>query len=480
MTWQSAKSSGVRLSNLTIDSNQLSVDVAWDYAWNTPTSAPGNNDAVWLFAKYKNDQGVWIHLNLTPFYQVLSSNQIFDVSTNVQGAGVIITPSQSIAGVSVSDKVVVTFNDALPSNANEVVVQAIEMVWIPEAAFYVGDGTSKNHLYKAPNHAPFLVENEQRITVDSVSGLWADEIGLTNDIPSDFPKGYMGFYAMKYEVSQNQYVAFLNTLDLSQQTSRVKNNPAGEQKFAFYDGNVVFNRNGISVSIMGNSSLNSSAHYGVDGNNNGVFNELNDGGDRACNFLNFEDVATYLDWAGLRPFTEFEYEKMCRGQLEPIPQEFAWGTPYVKDANTIVSDGLDSETVSETGNDSVGLASHGYAGPKGGLRSGFAANATSSRVEAGASYYGVMELSGNLWEYAIKAYDQGLLFDATNGDGELSVSGTFNQSSWDVNAAAHRGGAWNSGIFGLFRDLAVSDRFYIDLTTENRRNTAGGRGVLTW
>ncbi len=47
--------------------------------------------------------------------------------------------------------------------------------------------------------------------------------------------------------------------------------------------------------------------------------------DRACNRVLWHDGATYADWAGLRPMTELECEKACRGPVYPVTGEYAWG-----------------------------------------------------------------------------------------------------------------------------------------------------------
>ena len=41
--------------------------------------------------------------------------------------------------------------------------------------------------------------------------------------------------------------------------------------------------------------------------------------------MNWQDLTSYLDWSGLRPMTEFEYEKACRGTLNPVAYEYPWG-----------------------------------------------------------------------------------------------------------------------------------------------------------
>jgi len=39
----------------------------------------------------------------------------------------------------------------------------------------------------------------------------------------------------------------------------------------------------------------------------------------ACNLLSWWDGAKFAAWAGLRPMSELEYEKACRGPLKPVP-----------------------------------------------------------------------------------------------------------------------------------------------------------------
>jgi len=232
---------------------------------------------------------------------------------------------------------------------------------------------------------------------------------------------------------------------------------------------IVIERSG---DLMGTPAL-----YSCEANPDGMFFAADDGQNRACNFLAWGDLTAYLDWAALRPITEFEYEKACRGPEYPIPGGFAWGTDAVVDANTVTMDGTSTESVAEQATSRAGLASHGYAGPQGPLRAGFGSSSNSDRLQAGASYFGVMELSGNLWELCVNVNVAGLLFEGVPGDGEIDTDGAANEPWWPVDdGAGHRGGALNSGIIAPYRDLAISDRFYADLFPSVRRNTSGGRG----
>jgi formylglycine-generating enzyme required for sulfatase activity len=286
---------------------------------------------------------------------------------------------------------------------------------------------------------------------------------------------------MKYEISQSQYADFLNCLTYQQQKARTAVSPASASG-ALAMTQFAPSRNGIRVQVPGSDNVAPSV-YGVDGDNDAVFYEDGDGYNRAANFLAWADVAAYLDWAALRPLTELEFEKACRGPIASLPLEFAWGTPNIVDANTIEKDGTPEEHTIDSVPPGYGLASHGYDGPQGPLRCGFAATASSNRLQAGASYYGIMELSGNLWEQTVNLTRKGLQYEGAHGDGLLTSEGEADVPNWpgkDALGAGYRGGGWYSGILAQFRDLAVSDRFYIYLKPDTRRNTSGGRGGRLW
>ena len=89
----------------------------------------------------------------------------------------------------------------------------------------------------------------------------------------------------------------------------------------------------------------------------------------------------------------------------------------------------------------------------------FAANSSNSgRITAGASYYGIMELSGNLWERPVTIGNAtGRGFTGLHGNGALDPSGAANVSNWpgtDAVGAGFRGGNWS--IVAAY--LCVSNR----------------------
>ncbi len=473
----SLQANNLQLSDLRLeDSQTISFAVSWENSWHLD-QGPANHDAVWVFVKGHRDELPWGTLALAAGGHQSSQPELVRIETVEDGLGVFLVPPQIGSRQDQEARITLQLDQPLIDGAWEIDILGIEMVWVPAGPYWLGDGASNFQLgYNAPSG---MIEVTSEATLDvgndpefsSGNSVHPPE-GL---IPAGFPKGTEGFYCMKYELSQEQYVDFLNHLTLDQQVSRTVCGPlALPGTLAMATGNAF--RNGIRMYRP--ATTNSPAVFGCDLDADGSFNEPEDGQTRACNFLSWDDLAAYLDWAGLSPMTELEFEKACRGPLPPVGGEFAWGTPEVIDANTVLLDGSDQETVAEIGTGQTGLASHGYDGPRGGLRCGFAAGPSTNRIEAGASYYGIMEMSGNLWEMCVVASSLGVDFRGENGDGILDDSGNgVWRSASEGSGGGYRGGAWNSGILPGFRDLAVSDRFYTGLNPDQRRETSGGRGV---
>ncbi len=124
-----------------------------------------------------------------------------------------------------------------------------------------------------------------------------------------------------------------------------------------------------------------------------------------------------------------------------------------------------------------------HAQVQGPMRVGCFASDSSSRESSGATFYGVMEFSGNLWERVVTVEKvEGRTFDGVLGDGELSSNGNANVLNWpqtlsnEVVASVGvglRGGFFQTGNSFLF----VSDRMYSASSSDARSNSNGGRGV---
>jgi formylglycine-generating enzyme required for sulfatase activity len=196
----------------------------------------------------------------------------------------------------------------------------------------------------------------------------------------------------------------------------------------------------------------------------------------AAGYLSWADLAAYLDWSGLRPLTDMEFEKTCRGNLPAVAGEYAWGTTTISGATGISNSGLVNEIASNSG---ANAAYNNVAGVAGPMRVGCFAGATTTRAQAGATYYGAMEMSGNLWERAINlSSTDGKAFTGNHGDGNLATTGDHNVSSWpsstSTNGVRLKGGSFsNASNF-----LNISDRTDFG-DAANRSFNAGGRGGRT-
>jgi formylglycine-generating enzyme required for sulfatase activity len=464
-----AFSNGLEINGLSLLApTSVSASISWENSWRYADSvSPANHDAVWIFCKGKTAaSGTWEHIDLAA---ASVDGTAMTIELAEGGTGAMLHRNSPGEG-SLQNLSLEFFLDVVSlSGFSELRLFGIEMVYVPEGSFYAGDSVSTNTLIKYSSNKPYYIENENDIIVgNSGDLLWsAADFPPAGDIPSSWPKGYDAFYCMKYEISQQQYADFLNTTDPGQQAANELNTVI--QAPCFTGDHIDGERNFITY-ING--------LYGCDANGNGILNETDDGMETACNFLTWSNLGAYLDWSGLRPMTELEFEKASRGPAYPVPLEFAWGT--VDHINT--TDLRDANTRTEHAADTVpegsGLANYGYCQPSGPMRCGFAGWNSDSRSRSGASYYGIMELSGNLWELCVPMSADGLLFNGEHGDGSLTPDGRADAADWI--SGGHRGGGWNSGILDGFRDLAVSDRFFIYLDPDNQaRGTAGGRGVLS-
>jgi hypothetical protein len=211
------------------------------------------------------------------------------------------------------------------------------------------------------------------------------------------------------------------------------------------------------------------------------------------NFLGWGNICAYLDWSGLAPMSELEYEKLCRGVAIPVADEYAWGSNTITRGATLVNDGTSQEGVSDAVATGAGLANfNGSASlPQGPFRVGFAAKAGTTRLEAGAGYYGNMELTGNVYEFCTSIYGTATTtfkWDA-HGDGQLAFGTGFSNVTGWVNqnilvegagtAASLKGGGWpvRTTVNGELQTLRVSDRLNSGNAAGSNQSSVGGRGV---
>jgi formylglycine-generating enzyme required for sulfatase activity len=484
------------LTGTTGTTAQIQFDLSWENSWRLGS---GRWDAAWVFVKYRTSPtGPWQHANLNNTGHVAAAGSQIALGLLTPGTAYNAT-TNPVVGVFVYRNAAGTGNLNLPgtqlqwafvaqgldiSDIAQVQVFAIEMVYVPQGAFAAGSGGTEYSAFTLTT-----INTANATTAPSGTGSLGGQAGgfPTGQTPpanASWPNGFNAFYCMKYELSQQQYVDFLNTLTRTQQNTRTATDISGTSITNRY---VMSNtptqsfasRNGIRCDAAIPASPAPVTFY-CDLDGNGTGGEASDGKEIACNWLSWGDLTAYLDWSGLRPMTELEFEKACRGTILPVPNEYPWGTtgraasPY-----SLTNAGTTNEGIATNYSTTLGNAIYAStnAPPSGPRRVGiFAANgANSGRVTAGASYYGIMELGGNLWERPVTI---GTAFTGSHGNGALAANGDPDGATWPVpgtySGAGLRGGAYNS----VWTDLRVSDRYGAAETNISARDhNYGGRGV---
>jgi formylglycine-generating enzyme required for sulfatase activity len=462
----------------TIVGSNIAVTISWDNSWST-TVTPANFDAVWVFVKR---QACSNNLYNQALVSTVSANHaitgsVLQVDAVTDGMGVFVRRSSSGNGNIATETLTLALQTAA-NGADNFQVFGIEMVNIPQGNFFIGDGVgcSNNNFFN------LLITSATQAAGLGVNGNYiCCGLGSAGSLLSTFPLGFNSFYCMKYEISQQQYASFLNSLTFTQQLARTAVNPASAVGSFAIASAATPCRNFIRIRTVGVSGI-TPAVYGCDLNSNGIFDEAADGQNIACGWLSWSDLMAYLDWAALRPMTEFEYEKVCRGAAPAsLCNEYAWNSTAITQAvsSSLNNAGQVSETSTAAGN---GLCAFGGNGTTDGpLRCGFAAGAATTKAQAGAAWYGVMEMSGNVWEQCVggrQDFNYGA-FTSACGDGALTSAGAANTANWPPTGGGQGGGIIRGGGFAdAGGPQRISDRVNVNSNPNTSRNqSVGGRGV---
>ncbi|MEC4004734.1 SUMF1/EgtB/PvdO family nonheme iron enzyme [Flavobacterium sp. SUN052] len=462
-----ANANNVQITGTSVSGSNITFNISWDNSWNASV-APNNWDAVWVFIKYQDcNTRLWAHAGLSTLASDHSTASPLQVDPVADGRGVFIRRS-AVGGGSVASTSV-TLKMTIPAGTFNYKVFGIEMVNVPQNNFQIGDGTSASTF------------NSINITAATQSaGLTSATLGgAATNVPATFPMGYNAFYCMKYEISQLQYVEYLNSLTYDQQAAHVANDPISAiGTYAMFTG---FNyRNGIRISTPGNNGA-IPAVYACDATA-GVENNSDDGQGIAMNNLSWSDVAAYLDWAALRPMTEMEFEKVCRGTVNRVADEYPWGTiemnAIYSQLGGLINDYLANETWTPATNGTCAAGIGSGSGIYGPVKVGAFATGTSGRASAGASYYGAMELGGNVAERFITTSNaSGTAFNGTLGDGTITASGMANQATWPDPTTAVGVGFRGGDYVNVVARVKTSDRASITTVSAVRQYNFGGRGA---
>ncbi len=480
----------IQLGTLSGGSTTVTFDTTWTNSWRTAepgAPAPNNWDAAWIFVKFRKNGGNWAHASLNDTGHSTGSgtaatiavgypdtSSAFNIATN-PGVGVFLYRSGDGVGTFSTTGTSLSWNysqdGVTGSDTVDIRVFAIEMVYVPQGDFFAGDNATSTSAFKqgSTDTDPWWIGSESAMSVTNTTGNITgqgekaavyyypgdgDAAGSVFTIPAPFPKGYQAHYMMKGEISQGQWVAFFNTLTATQKSTRDITSATNSGK----GSDNLTHRNNVSWS-SGDATL-------PDRGSGATYQAV------AMNYISWADLTAYLDWSGLRPMSELEFERAGRGPYRAVSGAYAWGSTSLTQATSISNSGLPSERAQSGANAA-------YNGPTGGpLRVGSFAYGVATRIASGGGYYGAMELSGNLWERPVTVGNStGRSFAGRNhGNGVLDSSGNPDVSTWPGTGAAgsgRRGGAWNEDS-NLER---LSDRGNAPWANSSRNSSFGGRGV---
>lgn len=414
-------------------------NVSWDNSWRTGFNE-ANYDGVWVFAKYRLLAGSqWRHCTLRVAGSSTADGSMFTIPTDRKGAFIYRTAENFGTGNVnfLNNRLIWDYGaDSVPDATTvEIKVFAIEMVYVPSGSYYLGSGGTEANAFKAgSSNNPYQVTSNSAIALNETTGLSLNGLGTGVSIPANFPNGYDAFWIMKYECSQQQFADFLNTLTLQQATN---------------------------LNVAANNVTGSYPNF------------IPIAPDRAFSYrskaLSFRHVSSMAEWSGLRPLSELEFEKACRGvNVPPVPNEFAWGSDVITPLTAVINAGLANEYVPTDSNANALYAD--YLGGRPARVGIFARWSNSTRQLSGATYYGIMNMSDNVFERVIfVGSDEGRAINrTTHGTGNLNLDGYTDNVAWQTAMAFTRRGTSffsTSNEFGSIGYARVSNRA-VNITTD--------------
>jgi len=296
----------------------ISFDLTWRNSWRHEVS----HDAVWMFFKAKPEGSTeWRHVRLVadhvlnpagygqeggtkldfivpddeggPVGMFVRRAEYGQGTVTATGITVVVEWKQNVQPSTVAGAVSqVPLNPEPRTLPPELRAFGLEMVYVPEGPFLLGlNATDANAFYQYTDglnsETPYKVASAGPIPTGRQKGkLWAGgKEGYPEDggkIPATFPNGYAAFYCMKGQIKFGQYAGFLDTIspELVAKHKKGKLNPSGTPPR-------------FTPAVEGEAT------------------------DYLYDQAPWPQGAAWGAWAGLRPMTELEFEKVSRGPLDP-------------------------------------------------------------------------------------------------------------------------------------------------------------------
>ena len=405
-----------------LDAEAKTVPLELSAVWADPSRDGERYDALWVFAKFEREPGVWGDLRLRSGSARVGDDSPLAVREVLHPSGyarglVLYRGARGAGPTSVAVTADWDFGASYfdrPTDSTDVRVYGVELVHVPPGAFALGedvaDSLRQPNAFRAAGGGAFRLASEGELAVGDAAGALTYDVpegesyaggDVGGPVPPSFPKGVDGFYVMKYPVTQGQYAAFLNAL------------PPRGRRARDVSAYPNYRERGGSIRCDGAACV---AAYP----------------DRAANFLTWADGTGWAAWAGLRPMTELEYEKAAAGTAADSARYADGALP-----------------------DRVG----------------------SSRRR---SRWGAVDLRGGLWERVVSiGTPEGRAYRGSPGPGfvdELGYPYAFANADWPGPRAV--GSGYRGGTEGLLDLSEVADRTYGAYEATYGDESQGFRAVL--
>src|SRR5690554_1327913 len=155
----------LQITNVTkVDNSTISFRISWENSWRVST-APNNHDAVWIFIKRIDcATNQWNHVDLSPSAGNHYADDPLEVYIDgrdgtLAAKGVLIRRKADGVGHIVNDSISLNIIN-MPAGEFDFEVFGIEMVQIPQGAFYLGDGVSGSSFKSGTTNDPYRVTSE--------------------------------------------------------------------------------------------------------------------------------------------------------------------------------------------------------------------------------------------------------------------------------------------------------------------------------
>jgi hypothetical protein len=288
MLVQNVTTTGNNATNQTI---QVQFDISWDNSWRDAI----NWDAAWIFIKFKDANGLWQHAQLNQTGFTNGSGTANTVQVTSDKVGCWLYRSALGSGTFNTTGMQLQWNYGLSGLTNvtglEVRVFAVEMVYVPEGDYTIANNFRINSiLLNAPGNNFPVINNRlspnlfysYNTDFDTIRIKGDAGIDTTNDGTIDvtsYPIGSNPFYLYRYDLSEQQYADFLNTLTNTQ----ISNVGVA----------------GVNISLIGDQYFSSTPNL-------------------TCINATEINFFAYADWSGMRPISFFEYNKASLGPIAPV------------------------------------------------------------------------------------------------------------------------------------------------------------------